>query len=188
MVKHKVSGLVGAALCTLAFNTNAAKVEIVLADKLDGVTSEYCIDVAGGGKNIKIEKGLQSHTCYSYRGDLGKDQTFDTERFADNVLYMTEVDVCAQLGSLEEGAAVGLAECDDSDLQALAFTEDGTISPVKAPEMCLTAGEDTRFGRSKKHQIKTLTLEKCSEDNAKYQIWRTRETADEVTADEKKAS
>lgn len=178
MFKNKVSGLVGATLCTLAFNANAAKVEIVLADKLDGVTSEYCIDVVGGGKNINIEKGLQSHTCYSYRGDLGKDQAFESDRFADNVLYMTEFEVCAQLDSLEEGASVGLAGCDDSDLQTLTFTESGNISPAKAPEMCLTAGEDTRFGRSKKHQIKTLTLEKCSEESANYQIWRTRESAD----------
>ena len=91
---------------------------------------------------------------------------------------MTEVEVCAQLASLEEGAEVGLAECDDSELQALTFAESGTINPVKSPEMCLTAGEDTRFGRSKTHQIKTLTLEKCSEERAKYQVWRTRETAD----------
>ena len=156
MFKNQVSTLVGAALCTLAFNANAAKVEIVLADKLDGITSEYCIDVAGGNRNIDITKGLQSHTCYSYRGDLGEDQTFETDRFADNVLYMSEIEVCAQLASLEEGAAVGLAECDESDLQALAFSEEGTISPVKAPEMCLTAGEDTRFGRSKTHQIKKV--------------------------------
>jgi len=153
---------------------DAAPVEIALSDKLDGVTNNYCFDIAGGNKDIDVSKGLQAHTCYSYRGSLGADQIFDASEFINNKLYMPEFDVCASLDGLEAGSKVGLSACDDSDLQALTFGEDGRISPVAASDMCLTAAKDTRFGRSKQHQIKALTLEACSEELSSFQTWRAR--------------
>ena len=136
---------------------NGNDVEIVLTDKLDGVTNHYCIDIAGGNRDIDTANGLQTHTCYSYQGSLGDDQVFDASRFASNVLFMPRYDVCATLAALTAGSAVGLATCDGSDLQALTFDEEGRIHPVSAPEMCITAGQPTRFGRSETHQIKALS-------------------------------
>ena len=154
-------------------------VEISLSDKLDGVTSEYCLDIAGGNKNIDITKGLQAHTCYSYRGSLGDDQAFDTAKFADNKLYMPVYDVCATLEGLTSGSKVGLATCEDgNELQTLTYSGDGKISPVAASDMCFTAAKDTRFGRSKTHQIKKLSLEACSDDMAAYQTWFARKGAE----------
>lgn len=156
----------------------ADKVEITLVDVLDGVTSSYCIDIAGGNKNIDISKGLQAHTCYSYRGAIGTDQTFTTSRFAKNELYMPDFDVCAAATSLTAGASIGLASCDGSDLQKVSFLGNGTISMAASPELCFTAAQESRFGKSKVHQIKALSLENCSSDLAAYQTWRGRASAD----------
>ncbi len=153
-------------------------VEITLIDMLDGVTSSYCIDIAGGNKDIDITKGLQAHTCYSYRGEIGTDQTFSTRYFAENALYMPDFDVCATVDALQAGAAIGLASCEGSDLQNIVFSDTGTISMMAAPDLCFTAAKDSRFGRSEVHQIKALSLEACSEDLAPYQKWRGRSSAD----------
>ena len=76
--------------------------------------------------------------------------------------------VCATLESTEPGAELGLTTCEDTELQSFVFSGEGTITAASAPEMCLTAGEDTRSGRSDANQIKTLTLETCSDDLAAY--------------------
>ena len=156
----------------------AEKVEISLIDVLDGVTSSYCLDIAGGNKNIDITKGLQAHTCYSYRGEIGTDQTFTTSRFANGELYMPDFDVCVTVGSLAAGSAIGLAACEGSELQKVSFTGSGTISMAASPDLCFTAAKDTRFGRSKVHQIKGLSLETCSPELAAYQAWRGRASAE----------
>jgi len=156
----------------------AEKVEITLVDVLDGVTSSYCIDIAGGNKKIDISKGLQSHTCYSYRGDIGTDQTFTTSRFSSHELYMPDFDVCATATSLTAGSTIGLASCEGSDLQKISFSTNGTISMIASPDLCFTAAKESRFGKSKVHQIKALSLEVCSSDLAPYQTWRGRASAD----------
>ena len=153
-------------------------VEIALTDKLDGVTNNFCIDIAGGNKDVDTSKGLQAHTCYSYQGELGTDQIFDTGKFSDNVLYMPVYDVCATLSGLESGAKIGLSACDGSDLQMVSFTGEGLIKSVLAPDMCFTAAQETRFGRAKIHQIKDLSLEPCSEELAAFQTWHSRKSQD----------
>ena len=102
--------------------------------------------------------------------DLG----FGSKRFADGVLYVPEFDVCVEVSSTEAGATVGLTACDDSDAQSFAFSGDGTITPVTAPEMCLTLGMAACTGRSDTNQIKELTLDACSADLAAYQSWGNR--------------
>ena len=160
--------------------SHAESVEVVLTDKLDGNLSGYCLDIKGGNASVDPANGLQAHTCYSYRGDLGTDQIFDTNRFADNVLYMPEYDVCAVVESVEAGASIGLASCDGSAKQSFTFTGNGAIKPSSVSSLCFTAGTETKLGRggTSAHQIKTLTLEACSDDMSAYQHWRTRTSAD----------
>ncbi|WP_413698961.1 hypothetical protein ACLKMH_15510 [Psychromonas sp. KJ10-10] len=110
----------------------AENAEITLMKNLDGFLGGYCLDIKGGNADIDTSNGLQVHTCYSYKGALGKDQIFETTRFENNALFMPEFNVCAQLTGLEAGSTVSLAPCDGSELQNLAFTGAGTISPVKA--------------------------------------------------------
>lgn len=170
-----IAALASASLAAPVF---AEQVEITLVDDLDGQVNGYCIDIKGGGSNVDPANGLQSHTCYSYRGDLGTDQIFEPERFASNELYMPVYEVCAELTGLTAGSTLGLSACDGGEAQQISLMEDGTLRPVAAAEMCLTSGEATRSGRNPVHLIKDLTLESCSEDQAVYQTWRVRSEDD----------
>lgn len=159
----------------LAGAASADNVEIYLTDMLDNTQNGYCVDIARAqGAAANPDDGLQGHTCYSPLGELMVDQIFDTEKFADGVLYMPEFDVCAQLSTFTAGSSIDLATCDGSDGQSFAFSGTGTITPASAPDMCFTIGADTRSGRSDANQIKTLTLEPCSDDLNAYQNWAVR--------------
>lgn len=166
-----------ALMLALSQTAHAERVEIALQDPLDGNLSGYCLDIAGApGASADPAKGLQAHTCYSYRGALEVDQIFDTARFAEGVLYMPEFDVCATLSAAEAGASVGLAACDGGAAQQIVLDASGHLSPAGHADLCLTAGQDTRMGRggTSPHQIKALSLETCAEDLAAYQIWYPR--------------
>jgi len=163
----------------------AADVEVTLKDNLDGDLNGYCLDIKGGGRNINPADGLQAHTCYSYRGDLGTDQAIDPEGIARGEFKVVAFDVCATMESTEAGAEVALSACDGGDAQQFVFAENGNISPKSAPGMCLTAGNETTFGRggTSPHQIKTLTLQSCGGDLTAYQEWTTR-TQDEYNSEQ----
>ena len=154
----------------------AADVEVTLKDRLDGDLNGYCLDIKGGGRNIDPSRGLQAHTCYSYRGDLGSDQAIDSEGISRGEFKIPAFDVCATMAGTEAGAEVALSSCSGSDLQQFDFAENGLISPKSAPGMCLTAGMETTFGRggTSPHQIKSLTLQSCGGELAAYQEWHTR--------------
>jgi hypothetical protein len=174
MLKRMIpTGLIAASLSTGMAHANP--VEIYLTDILDNTQAGYCIDISGGkGADADPANGLQGHTCYSPLGQLLVDQIFDTDRFSEGTLYMTEFDVCAQMTGFDAGATVDLATCDGNKAQSFAFTGEGTITPTSAPEMCLTVGAETRSGRSDTNQIKTLSLQPCDADMAAYQTWATR--------------
>jgi len=167
----------GGLLSVAAFS---ADVEVTLRDGLDGNLNGYCLDIRGGGRNIDPAQGLQSHTCYSYRGDLGSDQAFDPEGVARGEFKIPAFDVCATMEGTDAGSGVALTACDGSDFQRFDFSADGHISPESAPGMCLTAGNETTFGMggTSPHQIKDLTLESCADDRAAYQEWTTRTQED----------
>jgi len=166
---------ISAAALMLANVALAEPVEIMLSDRLDGDLDFYCLDISGAKENANVDGGLQTHTCYGYQGEAGIDQVFDSTLFEENTLYMTEFDVCAMLASFDAGTSVALASCDESDAQQVSFA-DGRLAPVAVPDMCFTAGEETRRGRggTSDHQIKSLTLEPCSDDLASYQLWEPR--------------
>lgn len=154
----------------------AGSVELMLSDRLDGNLDNYCLDISGSKQNADVSRGLQTHTCYAYQGAVGVDQVFDSEKFSQNQLYMFEFDVCATVSSLEAGTSIDLSACDNSDYQNITLTDEGHLSPVSATQLCFTAGEETKLGRggTSQHQIKSLTLETCSDDLAKYQQWEPR--------------
>jgi hypothetical protein len=163
----------------------AADVEVTLKAGLDGDLNGYCLDIKGGGRNIDPSDGLQAHTCYSYRDDLGTDQAFAPDGIARGEFKIVAFDVCATMNATEADAEVALSACDGSELQQFDFAENGYISPKSAPGMCLTAGKETTFGRggTSPHQIKTLTLQSCGGDLTAYQEWYTR-TQDEYNSEQ----
>lgn len=153
----------------------AENVEIYLADMLDNTQSGYCVDIARAqGAKANPDDGLQGHTCYSPKGELMVDQIFDTDKFADGILYMPEFDVCVEVASPAAGSTISLAACNGSEEQSFQFSGEGTIVPAAATDLCFTVAEDTRTGRSKVNQIKVLSLEACSDDKAAYQSWAVR--------------
>lgn len=168
------------AVLILPVTALTADVEVTLKDNLDGDLNGYCLDIKGGGQNIDPSRGLQAHTCYSYRGELGTDQGIDPDGVAEGTFKITAFDVCATMQGTEAGAEVALSACDGSDMQQFDITDNGFISPKSAPGMCLTAGEETAFGRggTSPHQIKTLTLQACGGDLTAYQEWYTRTQAE----------
>ncbi len=158
---------------------HAAEVEVYLSDMLDNKQKGYCLDIARGkGARANPDHGLQGHTCYSPLGELLVDQIFDSEKFAEGVLYMPKFDVCAYVESTAAGASVGLAACDGTAKQSFVFSGKGTITPAAAPDMCLTVGEATRSGRSDANQIKVLSLEPCTEAKKAYQSWDMRSSVE----------
>lgn len=164
-----------AGLLLTAGTAQAEIVEIYLTDMLDTTQNGYCVDIAKGREEAaNPDDGLQGHTCYSPGGALGFDQAFDTEKFADGILYMTNFDVCAVAESVEAGSALSLAACDGSEAQSFVFSGEGTIVPSAAPQMCVTLGEETRTGRSDANQIKVMSLEACDDSLAAYQTWSVR--------------
>lgn len=168
------------ALTLAPLSAQADAVEIYLLDMLDNTQAGYCIDIAGGKEEAADPAdGLQGHTCYSPLGDIGYDQTFETERFAEGEIYMVNFDVCTQVTSTEAGSTLELATCDGSDTQSFEFSGEGTITPTAAPEMCFTLAEETRSGRSDANQIKVLSLELCADDLAAYQTWGVRSSLEE---------
>ncbi|WP_417599571.1 ricin-type beta-trefoil lectin domain protein [Pararhodobacter oceanensis] len=169
--------LPSAALAALfiAGSAQADTVEIYLVDMLDNTQNGYCIDISGGqGSQADPDNGLQGHTCYSPSGEIFVDQGFDSAQFSEGTLYMPEFDVCASVAAFEAGAAIGLAECDGSAAQSFSFTDGGTITPASDTGLCMTVGADTRNGRSDTNQIKALSLETCSDDQAASQTWSSR--------------
>ena len=164
-------------LFILPFGVSAANVEIALVDRLDGDLEHYCIDISGGFENIDPSRGLQAHTCLSYRGESTPDQTLDSTVLGDGQFKLPAFELCASLPSTDTGTKVALADCDGSDAQNLVFAANGNISPKMAPDMCLTVGEETSFGRggTSPHQIKELTLQSCSDELASRQQWEARD-------------
>ena len=155
-------------------------VEVTLQDNLDGDLNSYCLDIVGGGPNINPANGLQAHTCYSYRGALGSDQAVDPTLYAKGIIKVVAFDVCATAENTEPGAKIALEKCDGRKTQNFSISDSGSISPAGASDLCLTVGEDTKFGRggTSPHQIKTLSLENCDTAIAARQEWRVREKKD----------
>ena len=154
----------------------AEQVEIALVDRIDGDLEGYCLDISGGlGANADPARGLQAHTCYSYRGALEVDQIFETDRLNKNTFYMPNFEVCASVPSAP-GSSVSLETCSGDEAQQISLQEDGSIRPVAATGLCFTVGEETRLGRggTSRHQIKSLTLAECAEPPSPYQVWRAR--------------
>ena len=70
-------------------------VEVTLVDRLDEARG-FCFDTLGFQTRARPEEGLQTHSCYSYQGQLAVDQSFDADMIADGTFrtlnYLMEQD------------------------------------------------------------------------------------------------
>ncbi|MBT5330490.1 MAG: RICIN domain-containing protein [Porticoccaceae bacterium] len=162
----------------LSLATVAEDVEIYLINKLDGNLNHYCLDMLGFQDNANPEGNLQTHTCYSYQGQLAVDQKMPVEEVAMGKINLYSFDRCARINGTNGGSTIGLAECsDDDEMQKIMLTENGQLIPEAAPTMCFTSGTSSwRGGRdgNSPHQIRTLNLQPCSDEALVYQRWGTR--------------
>lgn len=169
--------LAGAPLAGLASAGDV--VEVLLVDRLDDQRG-FCLDIRGYKERARVDRGLQAHSCYSYQGQLGVDQGFDSDAIKAGRFHMPGFDVC-MTAAAEAGARLGLTKCDGSPGQGFSMTADGKIVAKAAPKLCVTvAGGDSREGGGGRpvHLIRGLTLENCDESRTKYQHWRVRTKAD----------
>ena len=161
----------------LPLSASAEEVEIYLINKLDGNLNHYCIDMQGFQDNARPEDNLQTHTCYSYQGQLAVDQIIPTEVLENGKIQLVNFDVCAQINGTAGGSTIGLAECSDDETQNIRLLENGNLVPDAAPSMCITAGVSSWAGGrngDSPHQIRTLNLQPCSQEAFVYQRWGTR--------------
>ncbi|MDD9997034.1 MAG: ricin-type beta-trefoil lectin domain protein [Rhodospirillaceae bacterium] len=155
-------------------------VEVTLVDKLDEPRG-FCFDTLGFQANARPEDGLQTHSCYSYQGQLGVDQAFDADGIPDAVFRLIEFDLCMTATGLSAGSEFALEPCDGSDNQRFEHRPNGKIMSLAAPGNCVTAGEGPSRhggGGDPVHLIRDLTLEVCDGSRDNRQQWRLRETAD----------
>ncbi|MDE0342516.1 MAG: ricin-type beta-trefoil lectin domain protein [Deltaproteobacteria bacterium] len=154
-------------------------VEVLLVDRLDDQRG-FCLDIRGYKQRARVDRGLQAHSCYSYQGQIGVDQGFDSDAIKTGRFHMPGFDVC-MTATAETGARLNLAKCDGSSGQGFSMTANGEIVAKAAPKLCVTvAGGDSREGGGGRpvHLIRGLTLETCDEARGKYQRWRVRTKAD----------
>lgn len=156
-------------------------VEVALVDRLNGNDNNYCIDTVGAQEHATPEEGLQAYTCYSYGGSLGFDQIMDSGAIEQGQFLMTGFNVCMEAKGTTAGTTLWGTECDGGEMQDFELLSDQTIRLSSADQLCLSVGDETRFGRRGPtgHQYKDLTLEVCSEERAAYQQWYMRSSMEE---------
>jgi hypothetical protein len=155
-------------------------VEVTLIDKLDEPRG-FCLDTLGYQTRARPEEGLQTHSCYSYQGQLAIDQAFDADQITEGKFRLIEFDLCMTLTGTTSGSKFALEPCSGSDLQSFEHKDSGKVMANAAPGNCVTAGEGpSRHGGGGEpvHLIRDLTLEVCDATRDSRQQWRLRTEAD----------
>ena len=160
-------------LCSqTAWGVNLAEIQLV--SKLDDQRG-YCIDIRGHKERAKVQRGLQAHTCYSYQGQIGVDQAFDTSLLTIGRFSLPAFDVCMEAENSSQGSRLILTRCTEQNLQKFDLNAANEIRLVVNNELCLTMndGESREGGGGTPvHLMRRLTLENCVTTKNKYKQWR----------------
>ena len=127
-----------ALLGVLALPVNSYSQGLLLrsATAFDDEFRGYCLDVAGGGANARVDAALRTHTC-KY-GGANEDQLF---QWVDDIMghiTMPAYDRCLAAASFEPGAELFVRPCDGSELQAWTLTPTGQLNPKSRSDLCVT--------------------------------------------------
>ncbi len=147
--------------------------EVFLLNKLDEDRS-YCLDIKGYKNNAKIARGLQAHTCYSYKGEVSIDQGFSKNKLSDSVFFIPGFSVCMVEKSYKSVLHLILDDCSVKRGKGLRLTEDGRISPLSDLSLCVTVSHGApRKGKGGNpvHLMRDISLEKCNKQNEDFQLW-----------------
>jgi len=153
----------------------SSPVEIYLIDSLDD-SRKYCLDILGYKDSADINKGLQSHSCYSYQGAVSIDQGFDKELISEKEFYIPHFKVCMEAENIEESSGLALKTCDKNEKQKFILQSSGKINPESNLNLCLTVSSNSREGGGGNpvHLIRDLSLQTCDESLSSFQNWGTR--------------
>ena len=180
MNKYTKSSLLLSALLLAPWLHAETPVEITLVERFDEARG-FCFDTLGFQTRARPEEGLQTHSCYSYQGQLAVDQAFDADMIADGVFRIIDFDLCMTARELTTGATFALEPCDGRDTQQFEHRPNGKVMAVAAPGNCVTAGKGPSRhggGGTPVHVIRDLSLEVCDGSRDPHQRWRTRPAAD----------
>ena len=151
-------------------------VEVMLVSTLDEERG-YCLDIAGGqGVNAPLDRGLQAHTCYHYKGRILEDQGFDEELIKEGRFLITYFDVCMSVSSVVENETISLQSCNDADTQKFILKPNGNLVTAVDPNLCITVSSTEKKegrGSSPVHVMRPVTLQVCDDSKDAYQIWST---------------
>ena len=150
-------------------------VEVYLLKPLND-SRGYCIDISGSKSNADINNGLQSHTCYSYQGEVSVDQGFDYDKINDNEFYIPFFKVCMEAEKIEKSSRLLLNKCDNQK-QQFVFQADGKIQLSSNLGLCLTVSKNFREGGGGNpvHLIRDLSLQLCEDKLSSQQKWGIRQ-------------
>tara|TARA_B100001093_G_C26801137_1_gene1003467 strand:- start:346 stop:873 length:528 start_codon:yes stop_codon:yes gene_type:complete len=154
-----------------AWGVNLAEIQLV--NKLDDQRG-YCIDIRGHKARAKIQRGLQAHTCYSYQGQIGVDQAFDTSLLETGEFYLPAFDVCMEAENKYQGSRLILTRCADQNLQKFKLNSTNEIRLVVNNKLCVTANDgkpQEGGGGTPVHLIRRITLENCATTKNEYKHW-----------------
>ena len=180
MNRNAKTGLVLSGLLLAPWLYAETAVEITLVDKLDEPRG-FCFDTLGFQTRARPEEGLQTHSCYSYQGQLAVDQAFDADGIPKGIFRIIAFDRCMTARGPSTGSTLALELCDGRDTQQFEHRSTGKIISLAAPGNCVTAGEGPSRhggGGDPVHLIRNLTLELCDTSRDDRQQWRLRESAD----------
>ncbi|MDB0015955.1 RICIN domain-containing protein [Alphaproteobacteria bacterium] len=155
-----------------AWGENLAEIQLI--NKLDDQRG-FCIDIRGHKERAKAQRGLQAHTCYSYQGQIGVDQAFDTSLLAIGKFFLPAFEVCMEAENNSQESSLILTRCTGQNLQKFDLNSANEIRLVVNNELCLTVND----GKSKEggggtpvHLMRRLSLENCATTKDKYKHWR----------------
>jgi hypothetical protein len=140
---------------------------IVLVDQLDEVWDEdfYCVDVAG--TDVTAGNKLQAHTCK----EPVNDELFETNAPLTSNIYVYQRRLCVTAAKPAAGSELIVDNCSESDdAQRWSSTSDGQIRLRDDESLCWTVGDEpgTDAGAEGDHLARPLTLELCTDSDAKY--------------------
>jgi hypothetical protein len=164
-------------------------VEVKLIDTLDEERG-WCLDLFAHLTNAMPLGGFQGHDCFLYMGGGPQiDQGFLADRIRnEGVFELPYWNVCMTLQEPKNHSYVAAEPCIDEPAQKFTMHDDGRITSDMAPDLCLTIGSITIPGggrlapvgsrppkdNSEIPQIRRMTFDTCSEENAVLQKWTLR--------------
>lgn len=140
-----------------------------------GVYDNYCLDVAGSGKNPRLDLPMTASTC---KNGLYMDETIMVQ---DQKLFHPAYNTCVSAAGLNGRALAGASllprpcgeqpSADETEyLQRFTFHRDGKIE-LEDSGLCLTAGEAQDMAFSSQTRWRNLVLSNCKEVDMNVSSW-----------------